>query len=78
MHKAIAHHPMTDTQPIPKQWSLLPVQLPQLIYCAWCHMVWNIPLVSLCQLSWLCPLPASHAPLCFLTGGASMRSWKFF
>lgn len=30
------------------------------LYCwAWCHMVWNISLVSLDQLSKLCHLPAS-------------------
>ena len=34
---------------------------PQLIYWAWRHMVWNSPLASLGQLSWLCPLPASCA-----------------
>lgn len=30
-------------------------------FFAWCHMVWNIPLVSLGQLSWFCPLPAPCA-----------------
>ena len=35
---------------------------PSFICWAWCHMVWNIPLVSWGQLSRLCPLPASCAP----------------
>lgn len=25
-------------------------------YLSWCHTVWNVPLVNLCQLSCLCPL----------------------
>jgi len=38
-------------------------------YCwAWCHMVWNIPLVSLGGLSWLCILPNSCPPPALLIG----------
>lgn len=33
------------------------------IYWAWCHMVWNIPLISWGHLSHLCALPFSHEPL---------------
>ena len=33
------------------------------------HMVWNIPLVSLGQLSWLCPLPRSCPPPAYWWGG---------
>lgn len=30
---------------------------------AWCHMIWNITLPSLSQLSWFCPLAATwHTP----------------
>jgi len=54
--------PQTNAQPVPEQLSLPPGQLPQLIYWAWRHMVMNIPLARLGQLSQLCPLPASHAP----------------
>ena len=56
---------MTDTQSLPEDRALPPSQLPQLIYWAygiWYHMVWNIPLASLGQLSQLRPLPASCAP----------------
>ena len=32
-------------------------------YCwAWCHMAWDMPLLSWGLLCWLCPLPASCAP----------------
>ena len=69
MHNAIAHHPLTDAQPIPEQpppphWVATPV------YClAWCQVVWNTPLASLGQLSWVCPLPAPAAPpACSLAG----------
>ena len=33
-------------------------QYPQLYCVAWQHV---IPMASLCQVSWFCPLPASHA-----------------
>lgn len=61
MHYVIAHHPSAYTQSVPKQWSPSPSQLPKLIYSELHHIVWNIPLISLGQLSWPCPLPASCA-----------------
>lgn len=41
---------------------LLSPPFSQLSLLSWCHMVWNIPLVSLGQLSWLCPLPRFCPP----------------
>lgn len=36
----------------------------------WAHnVVWDIPLVSQCQLSWLCPLPSFCAPSAYLLVG---------
>ena len=69
VHNVIAHHLLTDAQLVPEPRSTPPSQLPQCIYWAWCHMVWNIPLASLGQLSWLCPIPASRAPPAFLLAG---------
>ena len=67
IHNAVAHHPPTIAQPIPKQQSR-PNQLPPAYIL--CHMVWNIPLASWDQLSWLCSLlpwllvhPAEHGEL---------------
>lgn len=69
MHNAIAHHPLTDAQPIPEQ-PAPPPRPATPIYClAWRQMVWNIHLASLGQLSWVCPLPAPAAPpACSLAG----------
>ena len=61
MQLLITQWMMNDTQPIPEQQSLPPGQLPQLICWAWHHVEENVPLASLGQLSYLCPLPASHA-----------------
>jgi len=59
---AIAHHPLSNDQPDPKQQFSPPGQLPQVIYWAWHHIIWNIPLASLGQLCWLCSLLTSCAP----------------
>ena len=40
---------------------------------AWPHMVWNTPLASLGQLSWVCPLPAPAAPLACPLAGQSEK-----
>lgn len=42
--------------------SLSLAHFPQFTHWEWHYMVWDIPLASLGQLPWLCPLPASHAP----------------
>ena len=57
-----AHHPSTDTQPDPSSDLGLPGNFPQFIYWARCAVVWNTPLASLGQVSWLCSVSASHAP----------------
>ena len=36
-------------------------------------MVWNTPLATLGQLSWVCPLPAPAAPLAYLLAGQSEK-----
>lgn len=62
MHKAIAHHQLTDAQPVPEQQASSP-QPTLLFHCsARHHMVGNIPLATWSELSWLRPLPASCAP----------------
>ena len=63
MHNAIAHHLLTNVQPDPEQCLSLPSAISPQFYCwARCHVVWDIPLVTLGQLSSLCPLPAPGAP----------------
>lgn len=65
-YSMIAHHPPNDAQTFPKQWqpalAASSSQLPHFYCSASHHMVWYVPLVSLCQLSWFCPLQASCAP----------------
>lgn len=56
MHIVIAHHPLTDAQPVPSQ------LLPQFYCSAWRHIVWDIPLASWHQLFLFCSLSASCAP----------------
>lgn len=71
MHDAIVHH-MSNGQPVREQCSPLPPWPTLGQSGAWCHMVWDAPLASLCQQSWFCPLPAPYAPLAPWQG--SMRS----
>jgi len=57
IHSTVAYH---QRWPMPSQ-SLsseqpLPCQLPRVYSSAWHYMVWNIPLTSLGQLFWFCPL----------------------
>ena len=63
MHSAIAHYPLTEAQPVPRQY-LLPTANPH-FYCSVC----DIPSASLGQLSLFCPFPAPCAPsgLCWQT-----------
>lgn len=42
---------------------------PSFIHYTWSYKAWNISLVSWDQLSWLCPLPVSHAPPAYLMVG---------
>ena len=64
IHNAIAHHLLTNAQSIPEQQSPPdPGQPPNFNFAAGCHMVWDIPLSSWGQLSWVFPLPAPDAPL---------------
>ena len=58
---AVAHHPLTVTQPVPEQCQP-PHQLPQLYSSAGHHLVQDIPLGSLGQLSWLRSLLAPSTP----------------
>ena len=48
-----------------------PSQLPQFHSCTWHHMVQDIPLASLGQLSWFCPHTAPCAPPVLLAGRAA-------
>ena len=60
-----AHHPSTNAQLAPEQWNsarCTPTPFKSMSAC--CHMVWNIPLTSVNQLSQLCSLPASWAFCC--------------
>lgn len=69
-HNTIAYHPLTDAHPVAEQrLSLWPTAL-SFISFTLCHMVQNIPLESLDQLSWFHPLSASCATLSPLTGRA--------
>ena len=68
MHNAIAHHLLTDAQPVPKQQSAPPSQLPQ-VYILDVTSYGMKPLASLGQLSWLCALQTSCAPPAFLLAG---------
>ena len=68
MHNAIAHYMLTDAQLVPERQFPHP-HSPQFIYWAWHHVLWNIPLASLGQVPWLCPLPTSYAPPAFLLAG---------
>jgi len=61
MHYAIAHVSPTNAQLVPVQQSPPWPASPKFMCSAWCHMVWNIPLASWRQLSWLWPLPAACA-----------------
>lgn len=68
MHRATAHHLLTNAQPVPKL-------SPSLMCSAWCHMVWNVPWVSWDRLSWLCPLTTSSAsPVHSLAGSCEKLS----
>lgn len=49
---------MTNTFPLN---ILLFLLLTPILYWAWCHLVWNIPVTTLGHLSQLCLLPTSHA-----------------
>jgi len=71
MHKAIAHHPMNNMQPVPKQQSLPPGHLPQFIHWACRHMVWNIPFGQFGS-----AVLAVSPPSLLCTSQTSMSSWK--
>lgn len=62
MHNIMTYHPLTNAQPLTKQWSASPSNCPQFIYTAWCSVVKNIPLDSSGQLPWTCSHPANCAP----------------
>ena len=68
MHNAIAHSRWLISSQSPSSrhpWD----NSPQFICSAWRHMVRNIPLVSLGQLPWLYPFPASCASPASLLAG---------
>jgi len=70
MHNAVDHHPLTEWCPgTPWATSAPMVSSPEL-YCL-ATWIWNLPLASLDQLSWFCPLPAPYVP------SASMLSWQY-
>ena len=58
-HSLSTSQQQTVAQPVSEQWLLWKHPHLQFSCRVWCHMVWNIPLVSWGQLSQLCPLPAS-------------------
>lgn len=68
LHNAIAQPPLTDSQGLPEQRSFSLAISPQ-FGPEWCHMVWDIPLTSLDQLSWLCPLSC-------ISPASLLASWK--
>jgi len=56
----------------------LPSSSPSLHCWPWCHTLWDIPLVSCCQLSQLCPLPTSYAPPAYLLAGQCEKQRKLW
>lgn len=63
MHNAIADHTPTNVQPVSETEQGQPPSQTFQFYCSACgNMVWNIPLGSLDQVSWFCPLPVSCTP----------------
>lgn len=49
---------------------------PQISMLIKCCMMWNIPVTIWSQLSWLCPIPTSCAPLGVLSGGVGWEAEK--
>ena len=73
--KAITHHlPQTDWCPV----SMAALEKLSHRFCCWtwCYMVWNIPFVSMDQLSCLFPLPASCPPPASSVWGQSEKPRK--
>lgn len=78
MHKTIAHH-WTDAQTVPEQWLFSQTKSSNFYsFFAWHHMVWDILLASLGQLSCLYLLPVLSAPSVPLLAGQhkKLRNWK--
>lgn len=50
---------------------------PSFYFCTWEHITWNIPLVTLSQLSQLCPVPASYPPSAWLWGCSGKQRWPW-
>ena len=61
MHNAIAHHPVTDAQPIPEQQLCPPSQQPPVYVLVMMVHRMEYPFGSSGQLPWPCSLPASCA-----------------
>jgi len=78
MHSAVAHHLLANAQPNSKQWSQCLANSPQFIQWAWCHIVWNIHLISLGQLSSLYSLTASCAPSQSVEHGKLKKSLTWY
>ena len=60
MHNAIAHHTLSNGQPVPEQSSPTPT-----LDNSWpirSMVPYGVPLTSLGQQSWFCPLPTPCAP----------------